>query len=345
MTERTGHETATTVPAVHLVIVTFNRSDYLRGLLDSVLALAPAPAGVTVVDNASTDDTPEVTAAFAAAAPFPVRVERLPVNSGGSGGFRAGVRAVLDGTAPQDAAWLWLMDDDVVTVPDALAAIGPFLADAGAVHGRRWDEEDKPFFWQNRFHAWLGIPLPVPGDVFRSGPVMRTDVGCFEGMFLNRRTAERVGPPDGRFFITWDDAMYGWLISRTEPVTYVDRFVLRKVRPQRHVDLGVRHLNDSSDLSRYHVMRNRGHVARYLQAEQAYSRPGFAVGTALTAAKELVRLLLVERRVRGVVPLWRGWRDSRPILRDPAWTPEMGTPEMGTPQTGTTDIGTAEGNA
>ncbi|OMH24092.1 hypothetical protein BKD30_09245 [Tersicoccus phoenicis] len=329
MTGSAGDEPAV-APAVHLVVVTFNRSVYLRGLLDSVLGLDPAPAGVTVVDNASTDDTPAVLAAFGARAPFPVQVERLPVNSGGSGGFRDGVSAALTATTPGTAGWLWLMDDDVVAVPDALAAIAPFLADAGAVHGRRWDEEGRPFFWQHRFSTWLGVPLPVPGNVFRHGPVMRTDVGCFEGMFLNRSTAERLGPPDGRFFLTWDDAIYGWLISRTEPVTYVDRYVLRKVRPQRHVDLGVRHLNDSSDLSRYHVMRNRGHVARYLQTEGCWSRPGFAVGTALTAAKELVRLLFVEHGLRGAVPLWRGWRNSRTILHDPAWTPEMGLPEMGT---------------
>lgn len=312
-----------TPPRVHLVVVTYNRSDYLRGLLESILALDPPPAGLTVVDNASTDDTPEVLAAFDAQAPFPVQVERLPVNSGGSGGFRAGVSAALAATTAESAGWLWLMDDDVVALPDALGAIAPFLTGAGAVHGRRRDGQGGPFFWQNRFHPWLGVPLPVRGNVFARGPVMRTDVGCFEGMFLNRTTAERVGPPDGRFFLTWDDTMYGWLISRTEPVTYVDRFVLRKVRPQRQVDLGVRHLNDSSDLSRYHVMRNRGHVARYLQREHAWSRSGFAVGTALTAVKEVVRLLLVERTARGVVPLWRGWLDSRAILRDPAWEPAM----------------------
>ncbi|GGC92132.1 glycosyl transferase [Tersicoccus solisilvae] len=330
-----------TAPPVHVVVVTYNRSGYLRGLLDSILALDPAPTGVTVVDNASTDDTPDVLGAFAATAPCPVVVERLTVNSGGAGGFRAGVRAALAATTPGAAAWLWLMDDDVVALPDAIGVIAPFLADAGAVHGRRRDRTGRPFFWQNRFNAWLGVPLPVPGDVFAHGPVMRTDVGCFEGMFLNRRTAERVGPPDGRFFLTWDDTMYGWLISRTEPVTYVDRYVLRKIRPQRRVDLGVRHLNDSSDLSRYHVMRNRGHVARYLQTEHRWSRPGFALGTALTAGKELARLLLVERGVRGVVPLWRGWRDSRAILHDPAWRPEMGAPpawpvrSAGTPSPGT----------
>ena len=48
-----------------LVITTFNRSGYLRGLLDSVAALESGPVRIIVVDNASTDDTQEVLAAAA----------------------------------------------------------------------------------------------------------------------------------------------------------------------------------------------------------------------------------------------------------------------------------------
>lgn len=325
MSTHPGPPASSAAPSVQLVVVTYNRAGYLRGLLESVLALDPPPAGVLVVDNASTDGTAAVLTDVVRRAPFPVEVARLPENTGGAGGFHAGVaRAVgAAASAAEPPEWLWLMDDDVEALPGALAAVAPFLHAAGAVHGRRYDHDGKPFFWQNRFVPWLGVALPVPGDVFRRGPVWRTDVGCFEGMFLRRDTAARIGPPDARFFLTWDDLLYGWLISRSEPVTYVDRFVLRKVRPQRQVSLGVRHLNDSSDLSRFHVMRNRGHVGRYLQLSGRRHRVGFGVGTALTAAKELLRLVAVEHRVRGVVPLWRGWRASRTILHDPTWIPEV----------------------
>ena len=49
--------TAAGIGRLALVIVTFNRSGYLRGLLESVAALDPAPERVVVVDNATTDDT------------------------------------------------------------------------------------------------------------------------------------------------------------------------------------------------------------------------------------------------------------------------------------------------
>jgi hypothetical protein len=101
----------------------------------------------------------------------------------------------------------------------------------------------------------------------------------------------------------------------------VNAFVIKKVRAQRQVDLGVRHLNDSSDLSRRYVMRNRGHVAQYLRAYGKYNRLGFGAGTALTYAKEIVRLVLVERSLKGAGALWQGWRESRTILADSSWQP------------------------
>ena len=300
-----------------LVIVTFNRSGYLRGLLDSVAALDPAPVRIVVVDNASTDDTQQVITAAASRLPLPVVNLRLPVNAGGAGGFAAGVeRALAEG-----ASWLWLMDDDVVILPGAVAALGKWTGQYQCIHGRRLDETGAPFFWQHRFLPRLGIHIPVRGNVFRDTPVFATNVGCFEGMLICADLVRRIGLPDTRYFINGDDEIYGWLASRLTDVVYVNDFVLQKVRPQKQIDLGIRHLNDSSDLSRFHSMRNRGYTAKYLQAHGQYSRIGFSLGTVLTAGKEILRLLAVEHRITGVPSLWRGWRESRKILHDEAWQP------------------------
>lgn len=307
----------TAQPSVTVVVTTFNRADYLSRLLDSLGRLAPAPAAVVVVDNASTDSTGEVLEAAAASFPVPLTVHRLTDNAGGSGGFSAGVeRALADG-----ATWLWLMDDDVEVLPGALAAFGPWLQQYRCLHGRRLDHTGEPFFWQHRFNAFLGVHFPVPGNVFAHSPVFRTNVACFEGVLLHADVVREVGLPDPRFFINGDDTTYGWLISQREPVVYIDEFVLRKARPQKQIDLGLRHLNDSSNLGRYCGMRNRGHLARYLMEYGKFNRVGFALGTALTAAKELVRLIAVEHTLSGIGSLWHGWRESRFVLRDPDWLP------------------------
>ncbi|KRF05673.1 hypothetical protein ASH00_09470 [Arthrobacter sp. Soil782] len=307
----------TAQPSVTVVVTTFNRADYLSRLLDSLGRLAPAPAAVVVVDNASTDSTGEVLEAAAASFPVPLTVHRLTDNAGGSGGFSAGVeRALADG-----ATWLWLMDDDVEVLPGALAAFGPWLQQYRCLHGRRLDHTGEPFFWQHRFNAFLGVHFPVPGNVFAHSPVFRTNVACFEGVLLHADVVREVGLPDPRFFINGDDTTYGWLISQREPVVYIDEFVLRKARPQKQIDLGLRHLNDSSNLGRYCGMRNRGHLARYLMEYGKFNRVGFALGTALTAAKELVRLIAVEHTLSGIGSVWHGWRESRFVLRDPDWLP------------------------
>lgn len=311
------------IEGLALVIVTFNRSRYLQGLLRSVAALDPAPESVVVVDNASTDDTASVLAELQPDFPVPLIIERLPENTGGSGGFAAGVRRALD----SGAQWLWLMDDDVEVLSGAVGALAKWTGRYGCIHGRRLDDAGNPFFWQHRFLPALGIHVPVRGNVFADSPVFRTNVGCFEGMLISSEVVRAIGLPDSRFFINGDDEIYGWLASLNHDVVYVNDFVLQKVRPQKQIDLGIRHLNDSSDLSRFCAMRNRGHTAGYLRAHGRFNPVAFAAGTALTAAKEVLRLIAVERNPRGAGSLWRGWRESRRILRDRTWAP---MPPLGT---------------
>jgi rhamnopyranosyl-N-acetylglucosaminyl-diphospho-decaprenol beta-1,3/1,4-galactofuranosyltransferase len=309
----------------HIVVVTYNRDDYLAQLLDSIRKMSPSPAGVVVVDNASTDRTPEVVADFVRAMPSGITVNhRLEENIGGSGGFSAGVQIAL----ARGAEWVWLMDDDVSVLPHALADLGRWTDRFQVLHGRRWDHDGTPFFWQTRFSEVLGIFYPIPGDIFKRRDFFLTNAGTFEGMLVHRDVVAQVGLPDPRFFLTWDDAVYGWLSSRVTEVAYVNDFVLQRMRPQRRINLGIRHLNDSSDLSRFLVMRNRAYVANYLEAHGRLRRSGFALGTLLTFAKEVVRAVAVERRPRGVVSIAKGYGASRRARRDDTWEPMPPLPDV-----------------
>lgn len=314
---------------LYAVVVTYNRADFLRNLLDSFARLGTGPARIIVVDNASSDHTADVVSRAATAGGPPIQYERLAENVGGAGGFSRGVELALE----SGAEWLWLMDDDVEVLPGALEALAKFTPDYSCLIGRRYDANGKPFFWQHHFVEALGVFLPVSRDVFRHSDVFRTNVGNFEGMLISAAIARTIGLPDPRFFITWDDAIYGWLAAQQTPVVYVNAFVIKKVRAQRQVDLVLRHLNDSSDLSRRYVMRNRGHVAQYLRAYGKFNRAGFAAGTALTFLKEMLRLILVERTLKGAGTLWQGWRESRTILGDSGWKPMPPVPAF--PESGT----------
>jgi GT2 family glycosyltransferase len=102
-------------PSVTAVVVTYNRRDLLLESLAAVLAQDRAAEQVIVVDNASEDGT-----AAAVRDKFPaVRLTELKHNSGGAGGFAAGLALALAGGADL----VWLMDDDTVPEPGALAAL------------------------------------------------------------------------------------------------------------------------------------------------------------------------------------------------------------------------------
>jgi rhamnopyranosyl-N-acetylglucosaminyl-diphospho-decaprenol beta-1,3/1,4-galactofuranosyltransferase len=105
-------------PGVTAVVVTWNRRDLLLESLAALRAQTRQPDAIIVVDNASTDET-----AAAVRAGFPeVRLAQLARNTGGAGGFAFGMAMALRGD-PRPADLIWLMDDDTVPEPGALAAL------------------------------------------------------------------------------------------------------------------------------------------------------------------------------------------------------------------------------
>lgn len=309
---------SSTTGPLAIAIVTFNRSALLDELLQSASTMTTAPDRIVVVDNASTDDTQEVVTRWQAKLGHDVLVNhRMETNTGGAGGFSEGTKVALE----LGAEWVWLMDDDVEILPDALERFAPWMERFQVIHGRRYDVDGTPFYWQAKFNQFLGVPLPYSVRTFNTDGYAVTNSGTFEGMLVHADVVRRIGLPDPRFFISWDDAIYAWLASLETEVVYVDEFVLQKKREQKQVSLGVRHLNDSSPLAKYHVMRNRAYVGRYFAEHGRLNKPGFALGTALTFAKEIVRLIVVERSFKGFSSLVKGWRDGRRIWADRTWQP------------------------
>ena len=99
---------------VAAVVVTYNRRDLLEKTLQG-LENQPCPVDrIFVIDNASTDDT----SAFLSERVMrrPTTVIKLPINTGGAGGFYYGIETAYE--KGFDA--FWLMDDDTVPRKEAL---------------------------------------------------------------------------------------------------------------------------------------------------------------------------------------------------------------------------------
>lgn len=181
----------TALPAISVVIATFNRACLLEECLQQ-LSLQPFRAGdeVIVVDNGSTDDTAGVVSRIASSFDVPVRLLRETT----PGKSHALARALAVARADVFA----FLDDDVNVDPRWLDVIREHMADGsvGLMGGRvlpRWAATVPQ--WMRRApheHSRLGAPLALldyPPGVVDLGP--RTVLGA--NMAARRNVVEAVG--------------------------------------------------------------------------------------------------------------------------------------------------------
>lgn len=288
---------------VAIVIVTYNRHLLLDGLLKSIASLERKPNFVIVVDNNSGDQTKNILREFSSKERgFELIIKSLDTNIGGAGGFSVGVQEAMQTTAD----WFWLMDDDVIVLPDGLEKMMRWSDQFKCFHAGRQDPNGAHYFCEQWVSDSLAVQLPFLKDPYQGKGYFLSNYGCFEGMMIHRSIVNKIGIPDPRFFIVWDDAIYGWLASKHTGVAFIADECLQKVRRQRQVSLGLRHLNDSSNISRYYAIRNRKLIKEYYKKYDNYIPVIFELGSLLVFGKEFVRMLIVEKSIKGLPSLMRG---------------------------------------
>jgi rhamnopyranosyl-N-acetylglucosaminyl-diphospho-decaprenol beta-1,3/1,4-galactofuranosyltransferase len=172
------------------VVVTHNRCDLLAGALEAVAAQTRPPDIMLVIDNASSDGTAEmVRSRFPAA-----DLVTLSRNVGGAGGFAAGIaRAVALG-----ATALWLMDDDTLPRPGALAAL---LSVFG--HHRPALAASRVVWTDGRDH-----PMNTPRSRAFGPGLGRVRSASFVSVLLDADAVRSAGEPIADYFLWNDDFEY-----------------------------------------------------------------------------------------------------------------------------------------
>jgi len=202
------------------VVVAYNRRDLLLEALDALEAQTLAPAAIVVVDNASTDGSGD---AVAAAHPH-VDLVRLERNTGGAGGFAVGLaRALCD----HPADWVWLMDDDTIPTPSALAELvaGAAGDDAVVLAGSRVE-------WTDGSEHPMNTPRRKPfvraaeRRAAESRGVLAVRSSSFVSMLVRADAVAEHGLPVADYFIWNDDFEFSTRLLRGRRGVFVPRSVV-----------------------------------------------------------------------------------------------------------------------
>lgn len=198
------------------VVVTWDRRDLLVESLAALEAQTLRPIQVVVVDNACTDGTTELLRSDYAH----LEVVHLTTNTGGAGGFAAGIERAL--TCDPDL--LWLLDDDTVpteTAAERLAAAWSTYPTPGTRSGA-----DRPAVLASRV-VWtdgrdhpMNTPRTRPGSSAAERAAAEA-VGClpirsasFVSLMCDAEVVRERGLPVADYFVWNDDFEYSTRLTR-----------------------------------------------------------------------------------------------------------------------------------
>lgn len=163
--------------SVLAIVLTYDAPEAVVDCIQNLTHQQRRPDEILVVDNAGARAA--ATALAAAGLAQAATVHRTDANLGPAGGYSAGLAWFLD--SPHDAAWV--MDDDCVPDPDALAAL-----ERAAV------ATDRPT---------VVFPQEVDG---LDGTLLNNP--SWSGVWLPRQVVETVGLPRADFFWWMEDTEY-----------------------------------------------------------------------------------------------------------------------------------------
>jgi GT2 family glycosyltransferase len=202
---------------VAAVVVTYNRKNLLIECLEALRNQTHKPDAIFIIDNISTDGTPEILFENKYILKLPqsdsnenqliknkisslsdpnenieINYVRKFENDGGSGGFHEGMKQAYKA----GYNWLWLMDDDGIPAFDCLAKLMHYgeFGKIDYVAPNLIDEKGKSHF-SEMFEASKTPIIPYYG-------------GPFNGILLSMNLIKHIGLPITKFFIWGDEIEY-----------------------------------------------------------------------------------------------------------------------------------------
>ncbi len=320
--------------AICAVVVSYNRKFLLLKCLNGLLKQTKPLDGICLIDNASTDGTPELLKSNGFLGELPpknlvdpyhgeytvrpvggkaVRIHyvRMHKNTGGAGGFYEGVKFAYE----KGYDWIWIMDDDVTPEEDCLSALYEKtyeLERTGldrsniALSCARFDKEgafvsdgSKRINLKNPFKN-LHEQKISPDDLKKK--FQSIEGATFEGLMINRHLVEAVGLPNKEFFIYGDDTEF---CLRLLKVTKIYLIPTAKIVRERYVKKG----ENINNWKRYYILRNMLYIdLKYGNISVKLIRP----------TRKIVKSVLgrlYHREFVGLITIFKSIRDAFKMLK------------------------------
>lgn len=188
------------------VVVTYNREELLAECLDKLQGQSCPPDRILVVDNASSDGTPELLAERDG-----IDTLRMAANGGGAGGFEAGLREAHR----EGFDWYWLLDDDTFAdercLEELLAGVERAPEPPSVMTSVvRWkDGRLHPMNW-----PWLRLRGRGAFALGADAGLAHIRAATFVSTMVHRDAVDEYGFPPGHYFIWSDDIAYTARILR-----------------------------------------------------------------------------------------------------------------------------------
>ena len=230
---------------IAVALVTFNRKELLVRTLESVMSQTLKVDKIFILNNASTDGTEDYLRERGYLDHPQILYKRAIENEGGAGGFHEAMKAAYEA----GAEWIWTMDDDIIVDPEALETMLCYKSMSLCIHPSKQFENGKRFIWEGYFDSTSGRSIWVEDGFLKNKEYSFVNYACFEGMLVHRSIIEKIGFPDKRFFICYDDLIFGWLASFYTNIIYLNKTLITRTIPEAQK-------KNPKAISNYYVIRN-----------------------------------------------------------------------------------------
>lgn len=229
---------------VAVAIVTYNRLDLLKKVIDGIRNLTKKPDLIIVVNNSSTDGTSQWLAEQ-----NDIYVVTQP-NVGSSGGQFTSIKTCYE----LGYEWIWIMDDDVVPRENCLAELYKHKSEKNVLAPLRYTPDGTPFI-----NDTLEFNLSNPFASFWKKIISHNDLNqaviiadgiTFEGPFFHRYLVEKIGLPEKKFFIYADDTEY---FIRAKKAAYTMKIIIAAEMDRL---LNAPNLEAEFSWKNYYIIRN-----------------------------------------------------------------------------------------